>query len=71
MQFASSRLRPKLLGLKPANEKPSPKTSRLRKRLQLVEQLPAADQRTVLKLVEALAEARRSAGPRRRARAAN
>jgi len=48
-----------LLGLKPTSEKTPPKTARLRKRLQKVEQLPPADQRTVLKLVDALAEARR------------
>lgn len=60
-----------LLGLKAATEKTPPRTARLRKRLQLVEQLPAADQRTVLKLVEALAEARRSARPRPKARAAS
>jgi transcriptional regulator with XRE-family HTH domain len=60
-----------LLGLKPASEKTPPKTARLRKRLQLVEQLPAADQRTVLKLVEALAETRRSARPRAKARVAS
>jgi len=60
-----------LLGLKAATEKTPPKTARLRKRLQLVEQLPAADQRTVLKLVEALAEARRQTKPRPKARAAS
>ena len=64
----ASRIGP-AASLKPATEKPSLKTARLRKRLQLVEQLPAADQRTVLKLVEALAEARRSARPRAKARA--
>lgn len=57
-----------LLGLKTAAENAQPRPACLRKRLQLVEQLPAADQRTVLKLVEALAEARRSAKPRPRAR---
>lgn len=55
-----------LLGLKPATEKTPPRTARLRKRLQLVEQLPAVDQRTVLKLVEALAEARRQTRTRAR-----
>ena len=55
----------------PATERPSPKTARLPKRLQLVEQLPAADKRTVLKLVEAHAEAWRAAKPRARARAAS
>ncbi len=45
-----------LLGLKPVKEKRSPKTARLLKRLQNVEQLPATDQRTVLKMIEGLLE---------------
>ena len=60
-----------LMGLKAPVERTPPKTARLRKRLQKVEELPAADQRTVLKLVEALAEARRQTKPRVRARAAS
>ena len=56
-----------LLGLKPSSERTPPKTARLRKRLQLAEALPAAGQHTVLNLVEALAEARRSAKPRPKA----
>jgi hypothetical protein len=60
-----------LMGLKAPLEKTPPKTARLRKRLQKVEELPAADQRTVLKLVEALAEARRQSRPRSKARAAS
>jgi transcriptional regulator with XRE-family HTH domain len=61
-----------LLGLKPATEKTPPKTARLRKRLQKLEELPAADQRTVLKLVEALHESRqRTSRPRSKARAAS
>ncbi len=60
-----------LRGLKAATEKTPPKTARLRKRLQLVEQLRAADQRTILKLVETFAEARRSARPRAKARVAS
>jgi transcriptional regulator with XRE-family HTH domain len=47
-----------LMGLKGPLEKTPPRTARLRKRLQKVESLPAADQRTVLKLVDALSEAR-------------
>jgi|GEM_PF-975113 len=59
-----------LLGLKPATEKPSPKTARLLKRLQKITDLPAADQRTVLKLLDALHESRqRTSGPRAKARA--
>lgn len=54
-----------LLGLKPLSEKTPPRTARLRKRLQKVEQLPPADQRTVLKLVDALAEARQRSRPTR------
>ncbi len=60
-----------LLGLKPTTDKQPPKTARLLNRLQKVADLPAADQRTVLKLIEALAEARRSARPRKKARAAS
>ena len=45
-----------LLGLKPPKEKRSPRTARLLKRLQKVEQLPANDQRVVLKLVDGLLE---------------
>jgi hypothetical protein len=40
------------------SEKTPPRTARLRKRLQKVEQLPPADQRTVLKLVDALHQTR-------------
>jgi hypothetical protein len=53
-----------LLGLKSIAEKQSPKRARLFKRLQKSEELPAADQRTVLKLVDALLLARRRNGSR-------
>lgn len=43
-----------LLGLKPPKEKRSPRTARLLKRLQKIEQLPPTDQRVVLKLVDGL-----------------
>lgn len=60
-----------LLGLKPATDKPSPKTARLLKRLQKIADLPPADQRTVLKLLDALHESRqRTSRPRSNARAA-
>jgi hypothetical protein len=49
-----------LLGLKPGKETTSRKQARLRKRLRKVEQLPPADQRTVLKFVDALHTARRN-----------
>jgi len=45
-----------LLGLKAPKDKPSPRTARLLKRLQKVEQLPRTDQRVVLKLVDGLLE---------------
>jgi transcriptional regulator with XRE-family HTH domain len=48
-----------LLGVKPVTEKLSPKTARLLKRLRRIEELPAADQRAVLKLVDAMLETRR------------
>jgi transcriptional regulator with XRE-family HTH domain len=43
-----------LLGLKLPKERPSPRTARLLKRLQKVEQLPPTDQRVILKLVDGL-----------------
>ena len=56
-----------LLGLRPAQEKPSPKTARLLKRLLKIADLPPADQRTVLKLLDALHESRqRTTRPARR-----
>jgi transcriptional regulator with XRE-family HTH domain len=58
-----------LLGLKPISEKRSPRTARLLKRLQKIEDLPTADQRTVLKLLDALHAARQRTQPRRRAAA--
>ena len=48
-----------LLGLKPVKDGTSPKTARLLKRLKKVEELPSADQRAVLKLVDALVTTRR------------
>lgn len=53
-----------LLGLKPLTEKVSRKTARLRKRLQKVEELPPADQRAVLKVLDALVDTRRRAASR-------
>jgi transcriptional regulator with XRE-family HTH domain len=47
-----------LLGLKPVTDAPPPRTARLRRRLQKVEELPPADQRTVLKLIDALHQTR-------------
>jgi len=43
-----------LLGLERAKEGPSPRTARLLKRLQKVDQLPPGDQRAILKMVDAL-----------------
>lgn len=57
-----------LLGVKPLTEKTSPKTARLLKRLRRVEELPPADQRAVLKLVDAMLETRRRAAPASRTR---
>lgn len=47
-----------LLGTKPIKEKLRPKTARLLKRLQRVEELPNADQKAVLKFVDALIQSR-------------
>src|SRR5262245_3341554 len=45
-----------LLGLRPHREKTSPRTARLLKRLQKIEQLPATDRRVVMKMLDTLAE---------------
>jgi hypothetical protein len=45
-----------LLGLKPTKEETSPRTARLLGRLQKIEELPAGDQRTVLKILDSLLE---------------
>jgi hypothetical protein len=52
-----------LLGLAPVRETTSAKTARLLKRLRRVEELPPADQRAVLKLVDAMLDTRRRATP--------
>jgi hypothetical protein len=56
-----------LLGVKRVRETLPPKTARLLKRLRRIEELPPADQRAVLKVVDALLETRRrTTSPRRR-----
>lgn len=57
-----------LLGVKPVSETMSPKTARLLKRLRRIEELPASDQRAVLKLVDAMIDTRRRATPPARAK---
>jgi hypothetical protein len=52
-----------LLAVKPVRETLSPKTARLLKRLRRVEELSPADQRAVLKLVDAMLEIRRRSTP--------
>ena len=52
-----------LLGLAPTTAKTSPKTARLLKRLQRIEELTPADQRAVLKLVDAMIDTRRRTAP--------
>jgi transcriptional regulator with XRE-family HTH domain len=52
-----------LLGVTALPERTSPKTARLLKRLRRIEELPPADQRAVLKLVDAMLETRRRATP--------
>jgi hypothetical protein len=47
-----------LLGLAPLSEQVNSATYRLRKRLRKVEDLPADDQKTVVKLVDALVTSR-------------
>lgn len=51
-----------LLGAQPLRDTIAPKTARLRKRLHRVEDLPPADQKAVLKFVDALVESSRSSG---------
>lgn len=53
-----------LLGLKPMKAKADPRSARLMNRLKKVEQLSAADQRTVLKLIDALVTTRAKANGR-------
>jgi transcriptional regulator with XRE-family HTH domain len=60
-----------LLGLAPIADKTSPKTARLLKRLRRIEELPPADQRAVLKLVDAMLETRRRSAPSSRKRKAS
>jgi transcriptional regulator with XRE-family HTH domain len=57
-----------LLGVKPVRDTLAPKTARLLKRLQRIEELPPADQRAVLKLVDAMLDTRRRAAPPARAK---
>lgn len=57
-----------LLGVKTVKELASPKTARLLKRLRRVEDLPPADQRAVLKLVDAMLETRHRSAPPSRAK---
>jgi len=52
-----------LLGLAPTHDTTSPKTARLLKRLRRIEELPPADQRAVLKLVDAMLDTRRRVAP--------
>ncbi len=57
-----------LLGLAPLTATMRPRTARLLKRLQQIEELPAAEQRAVLKMVDALLEHRRATPPAARAK---
>lgn len=52
-----------LLGVTPVREKTPPKTARLLKRLRRIAELPPADQRAVLKLVDAMLDTRRRSTP--------
>jgi transcriptional regulator with XRE-family HTH domain len=61
----------KLLGAKPVREALAPKTARLLKRLPRVDELPPADQRAVLKLVDAMLGTHQRSTPPPRRRKAN
>lgn len=65
---ALRRTTDELLGVTPFAEKLSPKTARLLKRLRRIEELPPADQRAVLKLVDAMLDTRRRVTPPPRAK---
>ena len=60
-----------LLDLAPLRETVAPKTARLLKRLRRIEELPRADQRAVLRLVDAMLETRRRSTPAGRKRQAS
>ena len=47
-----------LLGIEPLKENVPPKTARIRRRLQQVEDLPPADQKAILQFVDALVDSR-------------
>lgn len=51
-----------MLGVKPSKGLSDPKTARLVKRLRRIEELPAADQRAVLKVLDAMLESHGAAG---------
>lgn len=53
-----------LLGVKALKEQPDPKAARLVKRLRRIERLPPADQRAVLKFLDALLESKGLVGDR-------
>lgn len=57
-----------LLGAKPLKDQTRPRTARLMKRLQRVEDLPPADQKAVLKYLDALLENRAASTTQRRKR---
>lgn len=58
-----------LLGVTPVREQTAPKTARLLKRVRRIEELPPADQRAVLELVDAMLDTRRRSTPAVPARA--
>jgi len=56
-----------LLGVKPLRDTPSPKVARLLKRLERLADLPPAEQRAVLKVVDGFLDSYSAATPRRAA----
>jgi transcriptional regulator with XRE-family HTH domain len=56
-----------LLGLTPLRDTPSPKVARLLKRVERLAELPDAEQRAVLKVVDGFLDSYSPAKPRRRA----
>jgi hypothetical protein len=55
-----------LLGLAPLRDTPSPKVARLLKRIERLAELPDAEQRAVLKVVDGFLDSFSPAKPRRR-----
>lgn len=70
-QVELGRAADELLDLTPLRETVAPRTARLLTRLRRIEELPRADQRAILRLVDAMLETRRRSTPAGRKRQAS